>query len=131
MKIILAILILALLQYRLWFDNGNWIEVSRLEDQVQRQQQQNKNLEERNAALLAEVMDLKEGLDAIEELARSEMGMIKDDETFYQIIDYCRLSGSGRLVQGRHGGLFGYHSGGGHRGAYAVRPAQAVYFDKQ
>ncbi len=89
MKIILAILILALLQYRLWFDNGNWIEVSRLEDQVQRQQQQNKNLEERNAALLAEVMDLKEGLDAIEELARSEMGMIKDDETFYQIIDYA------------------------------------------
>lgn len=87
-KIILALLALALLQHRLWFGNGGLPEVYRLEEQKAWQQRQNAALKERNASLAAEVTDLKEGLAAIEEIARSEMGMIKDGETFYQIIDY-------------------------------------------
>ena len=82
------ILILALLQYRLWFGHGSQSEVHQLEDQIEQLQEQNEDLRERNLSLAAEVMDLKEGQDAIEERARSEMGMIKYDETFYQIIDY-------------------------------------------
>lgn len=82
------ILILVLLQYRLWMGNGSMMEVHKLENQIEQMQEQNHNLKERNLSLAAEVVDLKEGQDAIEERARSEMGMIKYDETFYQIVDY-------------------------------------------
>ena len=90
MKISTAIfiLVLALLQYRLWVGNGSMTEVHQLENQIAQMQEQNQELKERNLSLAAEVMDLKEGQDAIEERARSEMGMIKYDETFYQIVDY-------------------------------------------
>ena len=86
-KIMLALLALALLQHRLWFGHGSLPEVYSLAAQKAAQQQENEALEERNAALAAEVIDLKEGLAAIEEIARGEMGMIKEGETFYQIID--------------------------------------------
>ncbi|MCG8380433.1 MAG: cell division protein FtsB [Proteobacteria bacterium] len=82
------ILLLVLLQYRLWVGNGSMTEVRVLQAQIQQVRQENKDLKERNMSLTAEVMDLKEGHDAIEERARSEMGMIKYDETFYQIVDY-------------------------------------------
>lgn len=87
------LLLLVLLQYRLWVGNGSMTEVHHLEDQISQTQQENHDLKERNLSLAAEVMDLKQGQDAIEERARSEMGMIKYDETFYQIVDYSGSQG--------------------------------------
>ncbi len=75
-----------LLQYRLWVGDGSVPEVLHLQKEVEKQQLLKKKLEERNASLAAEVKDLKQGQDAIEERARSEMGMIGKDEIFYQII---------------------------------------------
>lgn len=62
-------------------------EVNRLQQAIEDQKAENKKLSERNEALSAEVKDLKQGYEAIEERARSELGMIKKDETFYQIVD--------------------------------------------
>ncbi|MFT5396254.1 MAG: cell division protein FtsB [Gammaproteobacteria bacterium] len=84
----LFVILLTLLQYRLWFGNGSLTEVHHLQDQISKVEQENESLKERNLSLAAEVHDLKQGHDAIEERARSEMGMIKYDETFYQIVDY-------------------------------------------
>jgi cell division protein FtsB len=83
----LLVVLLVLLQYRLWVGDGSLAEVWGLYQQVQAQREENERLRERNQALQAEVKDLKQGLDAIEERAREELGMIKDGETFYQIID--------------------------------------------
>jgi len=84
----LFVILLILLQYRLWFGNGSLTEVHHLQEQISKIEQENEGLKERNLSLAAEVHDLKQGHDAIEERARSEMGMIKYDETFYQIVDY-------------------------------------------
>ena len=81
------IVLLLLLQYRLWVGDGSLAEVWDLYQQVETQREENQRLLERNQALEAEVRDLKQGLDAIEERAREELGMIKDGETFYQIIE--------------------------------------------
>ena len=83
---VLAILLL-LLQYKLWLGEGSLLEVWQLEQAIEAQQQENQRLRERNQALEAEVRDLKHGIDAVEERARSELGMIQKDETFYQIIE--------------------------------------------
>lgn len=85
---IIFLLLLVLLQYRLWVGNGSLTEVHHLEKQISQIEQENHDLKERNLSLAAEVLDLKQGQDAIEERARSELGMIKYDETFYQIVDY-------------------------------------------
>ncbi len=89
MKLIGAILILLLiwLQYRLWLGDGGIPEVLGLEQEIETIQAQVSRLEERNLALAAEVSDLKKGIEAIEERARSELGMIKKDEIYYQVID--------------------------------------------
>ncbi len=89
LRIVLLVLIalLAWLQYRLWFGNGGAREVAALEQQVAQQKRQNTGLRERNAALAAEVADLKSGEAAIEERARSELGMIKPGETFYRVVE--------------------------------------------
>jgi cell division protein FtsB len=89
MKALIAILIvlLLILQYKLWFGDGNMREVWQLQSAIEEQKNENEKLRERNAALEAEVQDLKQGLEAIEERARSELGMIKKGETFYQIIE--------------------------------------------
>lgn len=99
MKVIVAILLVLLvgLQYRLWFGRGNLQEVSELESLKQERQHENEKLGERNRALAAEVLDLKKGLEAVEEKARSEMGMVKEGETFYQIVD--RASFGGKLPE--------------------------------
>jgi|TARA_B110001454_G_C12540505_1_gene359197 cell division protein FtsB len=81
------VFLLLLLQYRLWTGNGSLVEVNLLKDEMEKIENENENLKERNLSLTAEVFDLKQGHEAIEEIARSEMGMIKDGETFYQIID--------------------------------------------
>ena len=84
---VIMVFLLLLLQYRLWTGNGSLVEVNLLKDQIEKIKNENENLKERNFSLTAEVFDLKQGHEAIEEIARSEMGMIKDGETFYQIID--------------------------------------------
>ena len=79
-----ALLILAL-QYPLWLGKGGWLRVRELNAQVEAQKVVNAGLKERNAALDAEVRDLKQGTEAIEERARSELGMIRQDEIFFQL----------------------------------------------
>jgi len=87
MLLVLLLALLAWLQYRLWFGNGGEREVADLQAQVQRQARDNMGLRERNAALAAEVQDLKSGEAAVEERARSELGMIKPGETFYRVVE--------------------------------------------
>ena len=81
----LAALVL-LLQYPLWLGKGGWMRVWNLDRQVQAQKDTNARLQARNGALDAEVRDLKQGFDAVEERARYELGMIKQDEVFFQIV---------------------------------------------
>ena len=83
--LVLAGLIL-LTQYPLWLGKGGWLRVAGLEQQLRAQREANAALAERNRILDAEVRDLKEGFEAIEERARYEFGMIKQDEIFYQIV---------------------------------------------
>ncbi len=75
-----------LLQYPLWLGKGGWIRVWSLERQVQEQKDANARLRQRNSALDAEVRDLKQGVEAIEERARYELGMIREDEIFFQVV---------------------------------------------
>ena len=82
----LAALILAL-QYPLWLGKGSWARVWELERSLVQQQESNARLKTRNDALDAEVRDLKEGYAAIEERARLELGMVKKDEVFYQLVE--------------------------------------------
>ncbi len=82
--LILATLLL-LLQYPLWLGKGGWLKVWDLNRQVESQQQVNQQTQARNALLDAEVRDLKQGTEAIEERARSELGMVRRDEIFFQI----------------------------------------------
>jgi cell division protein FtsB len=78
--------VVLLLQYRLWLSNDGVRELGRLSDAVETQKAENAELEERNGQLVAEVADLKAGMAAIEERARSELGMIGRNETFYQVV---------------------------------------------
>jgi len=87
---IIMVLLLLLLQYRLWTGNGSLVEVRHLREEIKNVKSENERLKERNLSLTAEVFNLKQGHEAIEEIARSEMGMIKDGETFYQIIDNAK-----------------------------------------
>lgn len=80
-------LLTVLLQVRLWFGDGGLAEVWRLEQQVEAQRRENAELQERNDALYAEVVDLREGAAAIEERARRDLSMIRRDETFFQTVD--------------------------------------------
>lgn len=86
--IVALALAFAVLQFRLWLSDGGMREVWRLEEQVALRTQENRSLEERNAALAAEVRDLKSGLAAAEERARTELGMVQPGESFYQIVPY-------------------------------------------
>jgi cell division protein FtsB len=79
-------LALVLLQYRLWLSDQGLREVSRLQAAVDAQASANREQVERNRQLIAEVTDLKVGLTALEERARSELGMIGNSETFYQVV---------------------------------------------
>ncbi|HEX9803678.1 MAG TPA: cell division protein FtsB [Gammaproteobacteria bacterium] len=89
MKWIATILfgLLLILQYTLWFGNGGLLRLWQLNAVVERQKLEIKQLLERNRALEAEVIDLKQGMEAIEERARSDLGMIKKGETFFQIVE--------------------------------------------
>jgi len=85
--VIVLLLLLVYLQYRLWFGDGSLQEVWQLHREVEAQREENLQLRERNDALDAEVLDLQQGLDAIEERAREDLGMVKQGETFYQIVE--------------------------------------------
>jgi len=80
------IIIFCALQYRVWFGSGSAQEVWRLREETKTKAAQLQELRSRNEALKAEVEDLKRGLDAIEERARAELGMLSKDETFYQFV---------------------------------------------
>lgn len=75
-----------LLQYRLWFPEGSKAELARLEAEIQTQESLNQGLRVRNRQLELEVLELQQGLDSFEERAREDLGMIKDGETYYQIV---------------------------------------------
>ena len=83
---LLLALLIALLQYPLWLGKGSWLRVWQLNHQIEDQKQANAKLKARNDVLDAEVRDLKSGYAAIEERARNELGMIKEDEVFYQVV---------------------------------------------
>ncbi len=86
LSIVFAALIL-LLQYPLWLGKGGWLRVWEIDRQVTAQKGGNAKLRQRNDALDAEVRDLKQGYDAVEERARYELGMVKQDEIFFHILE--------------------------------------------
>lgn len=87
MKIFFIVMISLFLifQYALWFSSGGIIQIWHLKQKIVALEQENKQLQTRNDMLLADVNDLKQGKEAIEERARNDLGMIKKDETFYQV----------------------------------------------
>lgn len=91
---LILIVLLVLLQYPLWIGKGSWLKVWDLNRQVEAQHQLNLQTQTRNAQLDAEVRDLKQGTEAIEERARSELGMIRRNEVFYQILEAPAASSS-------------------------------------
>jgi cell division protein FtsB len=89
MKVLMSalVLVLVVLQYKLWVGEGSVAQLRDLEAQVEVQEQENLVLAERNQVLEGEVLDLKTGLDAVEERARSEFGMVKEGETLFIVVD--------------------------------------------
>lgn len=89
MRIITIVLVVGIiaLQWPMWFGKGGWYRVWQIDDSLNRQRELNAQLVVRNAALAADVMDLKTGTASIEERARNELGMIKKDEVFFHIIE--------------------------------------------
>ena len=85
--LVLLILLFTALQYDVWVGKGSIVEVKELEASIALQVNENQRLRDRNDALQAEVLDLKNGLNAIEERARTELGMIKNNETFFHVIE--------------------------------------------
>ncbi len=89
----MLVLVFFALQYRLWFGEGSLGEVTALKQQLAAQQAELRDLQERNATLQAEVDDLKEGVAAIEARARSELGLIREGETYFQLLPRGEPSG--------------------------------------
>jgi cell division protein FtsB len=87
-KILAAVLgaLILLIQYPLWIGKGGWLTAWRLENKLEAEKSKTAQLERRNAGLAAEVRDLKQGTEAVEERARYELGMIRGDEVFYQVV---------------------------------------------
>jgi cell division protein FtsB len=86
LSLVLAAFVI-LLQYPLWLGKGGWLKVWEVDQQITAQHETNRKLQARNAALDAEVRDLKQGYDAIEERARNELGMIKQNEIFFHMLE--------------------------------------------
>tara|TARA_B100001063_G_C16494541_1_gene419028 strand:+ start:55 stop:357 length:303 start_codon:yes stop_codon:yes gene_type:complete len=85
--LITLLILFVALQYRLWFGEANLRQVWSLEQEIEQQREENQTLSLRNKQLEAEVRDLKTGLSALEERARSELGMIQEGETFFQLVE--------------------------------------------
>lgn len=92
MRILTLLLVglIAALQYPLWLGKGSWLRVADMDRQLREQRDKNTQLRARNSSLEAEVQDLKQGLEAVEERARVELGMVKIDEVFFQILEEAR-----------------------------------------
>jgi cell division protein FtsB len=84
---LVLVALIVLIQYPLWLGKGSWFRVWEVDQQIRAQREANRRLQARNAGLEAEVRDLKVGLDAIEERARSELGMIRQDEIYFQVLE--------------------------------------------
>ena len=97
MKILAGILsaLILLIQYPLWLGKGGWLRAWHVENDLSAQKAKNSEREGRNAAFAAEVRDLKQGTEAIEERARYELGMIRQDEVFFQVVDENQSAMSG------------------------------------
>ena len=91
--ILTLLLVLLALQVKMWFGEGGYSDVKRLAIRVEEQAQENEVLAQRNRELQAEVEDLRQGLHAVEERARSELGMVKENEQFYQVVPGNQNSG--------------------------------------
>lgn len=91
---LVLVIIILLLQYPLWLGKGSWLKVWDVDRQVDEQKKINQQTQLRNAGLDGEVRDLKQGSEAIEERARSELGMVKRDEVFFQIVGDLPVAGS-------------------------------------
>ena len=78
--------LLSLLVYTLIWGKNGWIDYTQVQSEIQVQQSVNQNLQKRNNEMFAEIDDLRQGLDAVEERARHELGMVKEGETFYRMI---------------------------------------------
>lgn len=89
MKILAIVLgaLIVLIQYPLWLGKGGWLKVWEADRQVAAQTEQNDALQSRNDALAAEVSDLKQGIEAVEERARQDLGFVKTDEVFFQVVE--------------------------------------------
>ncbi len=83
----MLVALIVLIQYPLWLGKGSWFRVWEIDRQTAAQREVNRKLQTRNAALDAEVRDLKQGSEAVEERARGELGMVRQDEIFYQVLD--------------------------------------------
>ena len=87
-KLLLGLLLLlVILQITLWFGGGGLLELWQQHQEVEAQREENARVRERNEALNAEVLDLKQGLDAVEEHAREDLGMVNEGEVFYQVVE--------------------------------------------
>jgi cell division protein FtsB len=84
--LVILVLVLIALQVKMWFGEGGYRDVKRLTVRVEEQARENEALMQRNRQLQAEVEDLRQGLHAVEERARSELGMVKENEEFYQVV---------------------------------------------
>jgi cell division protein FtsB len=92
---LIFVILIAALQYPLWLGKGSWLRVWDLNRQIETQKDKNEQLKARNGGMDEEVNDLKQGYDAIEERARTELGMVKQDEVFYQVVDPKDLNQQG------------------------------------
>ena len=92
MRVLAGILgaLILLIQYPLWLGKGGWLRAWHVENDLSNQKAGNGQLEVRNAGLAAEVRDLKQGTEAIEERARYELGMVRQDEVFFQVVEEKR-----------------------------------------
>jgi cell division protein FtsB len=91
--------LIVLIQYPLWLGKGSWMRVWEVDQQIKSQRDKNAKLQTRNTVLEAEVRDLKQGFEAIEERARSELGMIKQDEVFFQVLERGQSVPTGKPPQ--------------------------------
>ena len=83
---IFLVLLLIFLQYCLWFESGGIVDMMRLKKRLAIEAQQNEMLKQRNKGLLEQVQHLQKSNDALESRARHELGMVKNGETFYQVV---------------------------------------------
>jgi cell division protein FtsB len=104
--------LVVLIQFPLWLGKGGWLRVWEVDQQIQSQREINVKLTTRNGALDAEVRDLKQGLEAIEERARSELGMIRQDEMFFQLLDGAVAAPRQLTNRGKPDGFPSLRSGG-------------------